>query len=66
VWLTVLGAIFFYVSDFILLFLFFVPVFSSKTPGYNRTAFIILTLGNSMIYYTGQLLMAFSLKGDLE
>ena len=66
VWLTVLGAIFFYVSDFILLFLFFVPAFSSKTPGYNRTAFIILTLGNSMIYYTGQLLMAFSLKGDLE
>ncbi|MBO4320917.1 MAG: lysoplasmalogenase [Treponema sp.] len=66
VWLTVLGAWMFYISDFILLFLFFVPAFSSRTPGYNRTAFIILTLGNSIIYYTGQLLMAFSLKGDLE
>ncbi|MBP5359306.1 MAG: lysoplasmalogenase [Treponema sp.] len=66
VWLTVLGAILFYISDFILLFLFFVPAFSSRTPGYNRVAFIILTLGNSIIYYTGQLLMAFSLKGDLE
>ena len=66
VWLTVLGAIFFYVSDFILLFLFFVPAVSPKTPDYNQTWFIILTLGNSIIYYTGQLLMALSLKGNLE
>lgn len=66
VWLTVLGAVLFYVSDFILLFLFFVPAFSSKTPGYNRMVFIILTLGNSIIYYTGQMLMALSLKENLE
>lgn len=66
VWLTVLGAIFFYVSDFILLFLCFIPAVSPKTPGYNQAWFVILTLGNSIIYYTGQLLMALSLNENLE